>query len=154
MNNIAQSLKNFWDKLKKIKHIEIYLTAIFAIIIVMIYLSSLSSSNHDNTGQVSIDYSQSQNQTQEYVENLENKLVNVLSKVKGAGDVNVVITLEKGFEYLYVTEEQVRTNADGSQVRTQTVVMVDGEPMIEQEILPVIKGILVTASGAKDVLVL
>ena len=94
-----------------------------------------------------------QSKTQEYVTNLENKLVNVLSKVKGAGDVNVVITLEKGFEYQYVTEEEIRTNADGSTVKTEKAVLVNGEPVLEREIYPVIRGIVITASGADNLTV-
>ncbi len=85
------------------------------------------------------------------MEYLENKLINVLGSVKGAGQVNVVITLENGFEYVYATEEEVRKTADGSQIIIENVILVDGKPVLTKEVYPTIKGVVVTSSGADAV---
>ena len=82
---------------------------------------------------------------------LENKLENVISQIEGTGNVDVVITLEKGFEYVYLTEEETRTSASGNTTTSTTVVMVDGQPVLIEELYPVIKGIVVVCAGADNV---
>ncbi len=153
MNKISTSLKSFWERIKKVKHIEIYLTVIFALIIIAIYLSSLglgkskASSNIDNNNPENIvTFSNSA----EYTHYLENKLDNVLSSVKGASNVNVIITLESGFEYEYATEEETKQTGQGT-ITTTKLVLIDGKPVVVKEYYPTIKGIVVVAKGAEDV---
>ena len=76
---------------------------------------------------------------------------NVITLVKGAGNVEVVVTLEKGFEYVYATEEETRTTANGTTITTSNIVMVNGKPVIKEEIYPVVQGIVIVASGANNV---
>ncbi len=151
MDDFKKRFKILYEKIKKVKHIEIYLAVGLAVIIAIIYFISLkpASSNSQVTedDNLSINISSSQ----EYVANLENKLESVLAKVKGTGEVSVIVTLEKGFEYVYATEEEVRTTSDGTTVTTTNVVMVDGEPILIEEIYPVIGGIVVVAQGADNV---
>lgn len=148
MNNI----KLLWDRIKKIKHIEIYFTIVVALIIIAIYFSSVGlsksrSTDGDNLQQSSpVEFSSSA----EYVQYLENKLDTVLSSVKGAGNVHVIITLASGFEYTYATEEETVQSSQGS-VTTSKFVLVDGKPVVTEEHYPKIKGIVVVAKGAEDV---
>lgn len=150
--DFRQKFKSLYEKIKKVKHIEIYLAVGLAIIIAIIYFATLqkpnksSSTESDNIG---TNFSSSQ----EYVGYIENKLENVLATVKGAGKVNVLVTLEKGFEYIYVTEEETRTTSNGTTVTTTSVVMVDGKPVLQEEVYPVIGGIVVIAEGAGDITV-
>ena len=145
------SLKTLWDRLKKIKHIEIYIAIVAALIIIAIYLSSLSFGGKDE---------QSDNNSQnsplvfstsaEYVDYLENKLEYVLSSIKGTGSASVMVTLESGFAYDYATEEETLKTSEGSKTTTK-LVLVDGQPVIVEEHFPVIKGIVVVAKGAEDI---
>ncbi|MBQ8444198.1 MAG: hypothetical protein IJX25_02470 [Clostridia bacterium] len=151
--DFKDKFKILFEKIKKIKHFYIYLAVIIAIIFVGIYYLTLPKSEED--GQAStIDNNLTEfSSSAEYVEYLENKLENVISSLKGVGDVEVVITIEKGFEYVYQTEEETRTTSNGTSITTTTVVLVDGKPVLLEEIYPTIKGIVVVAKGSADVAV-
>ena len=150
MDNFKSKFKSLYEKIKKVKHIEIYIAVGLAIILAIIYFTSLRPSSQQQATEndnLSANYSSSQ----EYVSYLENKLENVLAMVKGAGDVEVIITLEKGFEYIYLTDEETRTTSNGTIVTTSSVVMIDGSPILQEEIYPIIKGVVIVAQGASDV---
>lgn len=141
--------KNLWDRLKKIKGIKIILIAAAIAIVIALYFASLSPQN------TSLDIVSPQSTTKfssssEYVDYMENKLESVLSNVKGAGKVNVIITLSSGFEYTYAVEEEVRQTSSGT-ITTTKLVLVDGQPVITDIKYPSIKGIVVVAKGAQDV---
>ena len=140
-------------KIKKIKHIQIYIAIGLAFIAVAMYFAFAfpgkntvenKSTNNDN---IEINFSSSQ----EYVDYLENKLENVITNVKGVGNASVIITLEKGFEYIYVTEEETSTTTNGTVINKSSVVLLDGKPVLQEEIYPLIKGIVVVADGVGDV---
>lgn len=127
-NNLVESkpktkpkLKLF-EKLKSIKHIEIILAVIFIVIMVLIYMSSVDNnrtSTSNNDGSVT-----------GYVNSLENRLEDVLSNIKGASNVSVVITLD--LEGTAVNE------------KTQAVSMTT---------FPPIKGVVIVARGVDNVAV-
>ena len=149
MDNLTHRLSSFWDKLKKIKHIEIYIALIFAAIVMICYFASFKGGGKKDTDTST--NIQTFSTSSEYVGYLENKLENVLGQVKGAGNVDIIITLENGFEYVYATEEEVRTSSNGGTVTSSTVVLVDGKPVLEKEIFPSIQGVVVVSQGASDV---
>ena len=109
-----------FEKLKSIKHIEIILAVI--VIMVLIYMSSVDNnrtSTSNNDGSVT-----------GYVNSLENRLEDVLSNIKGASNVSVVITLD--LEGTAVNE------------KTQAVSMTT---------FPPIKGVVIVARGVDNVAV-
>ena len=155
MSNLKEKITQIFNKLKLIKHIEIYLALIIALIICGVYFINAGSkkttvqdisTKKDNN---EINFSSSQ----EYVAYLENKLESVITNVKGVNGANVVITLEKGFEYIYVTNEETSTTTNGTRVTKTNVVMVDGQPVLQEEVYPIIKGIVIVAKGVNDVAV-
>ena len=150
MDDFKKRFKVLYEKIKKVKHIEIYIAVGLAILLAIIYFATLQTPSESQTTQDD-NLSTNISSSQEYVTNLENKLETVLTKVKGAGKVNVIVTLEKGFEYIYATDEEIRTTSDGTTVTTTNVIMIDGEPVLQEEIYPVIGGIVVVAEGASDV---
>ncbi len=98
---------------------------------------------------------------------LEQKLKDILKKVEGVGDTDVMITYETGVENVpaYDTgrNESTTTENDGDggtrsiQQRddTSSIVFEDDQngvtsPVILKEIKPVVKGVLVVAEGAGD----
>ena len=98
-------------------------------------------------------------------DDLEQKLINVLSKIRGAGRVDVLVTYETNGEIVTATvrqtDEDVR-NADGTggietsrSVREVTEpATIDTEkgraPIVLYEKEPVIRGVVVVAEGASD----
>ncbi len=146
-------LKSIFEKIKSIKHIHIYIALLIGIVICVIYFSGFASSKHkpDNTDNNS---TENYGTSVEYIDYLENKLSNVLSKVSGVGKVEVIITLESGFSYEYATDTETKTMISGgteTTVTTETLILVSNEPVIEKEIYPKIKGVIVVAEGAKEV---
>lgn len=146
-------IKSFFEKFKKIKHIHIYVAVLVGIVICLIYFCSFTSGKKkpDNTDNNS---TENYGTSVEYIDFLENKLSNVLSKVSGVGKVEVIITLESGFTYEYATDTETKTMVSGgteTTVTTETVILVSNEPVIVKEIYPKIKGVVVVADGAKDV---
>ena len=94
MNDKPQKSKIRWiEKLKNIKHIEIYITIIFAIILLLIFFSSTGTSNKSK-----ITYTKNTTNTQttitSYIQDVEDKLEQILSQVQGASNVSVMVTLD------------------------------------------------------------
>ena len=150
MNNTLDRLKETFAKLTKNKNFYLYLAIGLAVLIAIIYFASFAttkekpSTNTDNKVQ-------NLSTSEEYARSLENKLENVISQMQGTSNVDVVVTLEKGFEYTYLTEEETRVSASGITSTSTTVVMVDGQPVLVAENYPLIKGIAVVCSGADNV---
>jgi stage III sporulation protein AG len=143
-------LKSFWTKFKSIKHIEIIIAVVVGVVICLVYLLFVTSSKNDNSQENSTeDYTSAV----EYVDWLENKLCNVLSKIDGVGDVNVIVTLQCGFTYEYAKDTETKTTTSGgaeTTIKTETVILVSNEPVVVKEIYPVIKGVVVVAEGAEN----
>lgn len=146
-DKFSEKFEKLVSVLKTNRKVQIGLAILFAVILLVIYFSFQGSSNEQTENQPTVASS-----AEQYASSLENKLENLLSTVKGAGKVSVAITLENGFEYVYATEESVKETSSGTQTTT-SVVLVNGEPVLTQEIFPTIKGVLVTASGADDITV-
>ncbi len=154
MDKLTDKLKIWIAKLKKIKHIEIYVAVGLACIIALAYFAFLApkKSKDNNSSSTQLDATeQTFSSSEEYTTYLENKLKNVITSVKGVGDATVMVTLEKGFEYVFATEEEIKTSSNGTTITTVTIVMVDGQPVVKEEVYPVVAGIVVVADGAGDV---
>ena len=118
-----QSKFKWVEKLKNIKHIEIYITIIFAIILILIFFSSTGSNKSGSSTNKS-------NTTQEttiitYVADIENKLESILSQVQGASNVQVMLTLDMSNATLK-------------------------DDIIETTNFPPIKGVVIVAKGVEN----
>ncbi len=145
-------IKTFFEKFKKIKHIHIYIAVLIGIVVCLVYFCSFRPKK--NTDKEVDNSTENYGTTVEYIGFLENKLSNVLSKVSGVGNVDVIITLENGFSYEYATDTETKTIVSGgteTTITTETVILVSNKPVIIKEINPTIKGVVVVADGAKDV---
>ena len=158
------SKKAFWDKiaflqkLKNIKHIEIIVISIFVVILAIIYMSSTS-----NKGKT-VNQITSEASLEQYAQNLEKKLCQVLSRIDGAGKVSVMLTFDGRITYEYATDiEEVTTSSSvsgGSNTKTTInkeviIITQNGKstPLIIKEIYPEVSGVVVVASGAQSVAV-
>lgn len=118
-----KKIKFKWlEKLKNIKHIEIYISILFVVVLLLIYLS-----NSNNTGTKSKTQSAKQNDMSitAYVNNLESDLESVLSNIGGVSNVKVLITLDMS-----------KVGVENSQITIKT--------------FPPVKGIIITAKGLND----
>ncbi|MCL2817309.1 MAG: hypothetical protein FWD39_02845 [Clostridiales bacterium] len=91
---------------------------------------------------------------------LERQMEEILSEIKGAGKVHVLITFVNGSSKEYavnVTEserEQSEKGADGSEkgskesTHNSTLVSENGKPVVVREYMPQVQGVLVVAPGA------
>ncbi len=110
------------EKLKKVKHIEIYVAIIFVVIILLIYMSNFSSKSSNKTTNKTISSDQS---IAAYIENMENSLEEILTNIGGVSNVKVMITLDMA--KADVSDSQITLNS-----------------------FPPIKGIIVTAKGVSS----
>lgn len=87
---------------------------------------------------------------------LEEKLAQTLSKVRGAGDVSVMLTVQGGSRRVLAQDEKSTRSADGgSEVQSATVVVSGGagvgeSPVLVQQLYPRFQGALVVCSGGGD----
>ena len=119
--------KNLKDLFKKIK-IEYIAVAALIVVVALIASSSFSFSKSDSTNAQNVS---------SYVTELEKKLSKSLSEVKGAGRVEVIISVESGFKSVY------KESTDG-------LVLVNGKPVVVTEGYPAITGVIIVAEGANN----
>lgn len=124
MEKEKKTLKDFFKKIK----IEYIAVAALVIVVVLIASSSLSFSKSSATSAENVS---------SYVTELENKLSKSLSLVKGAGKVEVIISVDSGFKSVY------KESADG-------LVLVNGKPVVVTESYPEITGVIIVAEGANN----
>lgn len=149
-------MKKLWEKIKNIKHWEIYTVVIVMVVILGIYLSSIRG----NQKTTYVETTQNVvNADQTYASQLELKLQNVLGCVAGAGHVAVMVMTngEGTAELAYDIQEKTvtQTGVNGQEVTTTTVdknvITKNNSPMVLWTNPPEILGIVVVATGASDV---
>lgn len=138
---------------KNLKIIVLVIICIIGIILFLKMTSTKSTSSKSTT--VS---SSSYKTTLEYSEILENKLENLLSQIKGAGNVKVMISLEGSPELVYAMDsnQKVSNNQNGSTTTSaSSPILIENKgsssPLILTEKLPKVKGVIVVSTGASDI---
>lgn len=155
-------LSNWFTKLKKIKHIEIYAVILLSVVVLAIWFLP-----NDSQKSVSTNTASTSTTTAEYAKSLEDRLCKVLSSISGAGSVQCMVTLDGEIERVLAYSDDQKnssssnTSSNGTTNKSETttsskepiLVTVNGktEPLVLYEIMPNIKGIVVVASGAGDV---
>lgn len=87
---------------------------------------------------------------------LEEKLSRTLSKVQGAGDVTVMLTVQGGSRRVLAQDEKISRQADGGSETQSTTVVVSGgsakgdDPVLIQQLYPKFQGALVVCSGGEN----
>ncbi|MBE3592532.1 MAG: stage III sporulation protein AG [Thermoanaerobacter sp.] len=158
------------DKLlKDNKKLVENLTVIFLIgLILLIGASALSkprpSNSNDNKELV---LAQKESSSEDYVQKLEKDLKNILSKIEGVGNVEVLITLNSDEEVVAamdVVESSTTTNEKDSSGGIRETIQTESNnrvvtsqdtsgqnaPIVLKRIMPEIRGVIVVADGAKD----
>lgn len=150
----------FFQKLKQTKHIGLIIAIIFALILVLILFGNFNvQSTSSSTRKISV--SSTYQTSTEYAQMIESKLKSILQNIKGAGDVEVMISVKSGTS-LKIAEnsEEVTTSNSSDETTTTTttepIIIESGEskgPIIIGENLPTISGVVVVSSGASNVAV-
>lgn len=88
------------------------------------------------------------------VEALEEKLEKTLSEIDGAGQVQVMLTVQSGMKRVLAQDGSLEQGESSTQRETQTVVISAGsgaqETVLVQQIYPRFQGALVVAAGGGD----
>ena len=166
--SILLSLKRFGTFLKNNKKREYLLYAGIILAVLILYVSALQPDKKIKAFDDATNAAASSDADNTYLKT-EEKLSNVLSSIRGAGKVDVMITYETGPEM--VPAMSMDTNSNSMQTRLETgqenstlqqtesskpatISGKDGtEPIILTQKQPAVRGVIVVAEGAADVIV-
>ena len=93
-----------------------------------------------------------------YVSELETRLCDMLSKIRGAGDCSVMINISSTTESVYVKESRRSTSNASDNNKSETednvLTMKDGDgneyALVKKQIMPKISGVSIVSKGASD----
>ena len=88
----------FLKKLKNVKHIEIIICIIFISLLLLIYFYGFNSNVKTKTNETSSESNLSYTSSVEYAKEIEKKLVEVLTSLKGVTKASVMVSVENGTE--------------------------------------------------------
>lgn len=166
MSKVQTFFMQLGSKMKENRKLELIIYALLGIAVLAIFISSLlpKSKQAENTENIS-----SQTSTvYESETDVENRLESVLSKIRGAGKVEVMITYETGVEIVpamssdkeSTSSESNGNNQDSltsnqSESLTPATISQSGNdiPIVLTEIKPKVRGVIVIAEGAADIMV-
>ncbi len=145
LNAQNKSFSNILEKIRKNKKIQYILIAGILVVMVMLFVFDFGKKTQTSTIEKDI--------ASEYVLELENKLSTCLSKVKDAGEVSVVISVESGMETVLAMDTITKETTSGIETQT-TPIVINGKTVIVKEMYPKITGVLIVAEGAKNLSVM
>lgn len=132
--------KNILNKLKSNKKITTIIAILISILLVLFIISSFSSKEKTTENSFA----------EEYICSLEDKLTEVLSKIDGADDVNVIIKAESGMETVLAKETIIKETINGKET-IESPITVNGKTVVLKELYPKITGVLIVTEGAKSI---
>lgn len=151
-------IKDFIEKIKSIKHIEIIIGVIAVALMIVIFAGV--GNKQTSSGETNSETLSEEEVTSISVSELEEKLAAVLSDINGVGKSSVLITAKSTGEK--ITANTVTTNTSTSQSgsgnvtsttsSTESPIIVNNsgksEPYVIKELMPEILGVIVVAEGA------
>ena len=133
------------EKIKTNKKVQYCVIAIMLAMVLFIFLFGFNLDNKT--------VNSNQDEIILYISNLENKLSNVLSKVSGAGNVEVVITVESGRETVLAMKTTTKESVNGVETESSPII-INGKTVVVKELYPKIIGVLIVAKGANNISVM
>lgn len=148
VNKLKDSLTSFISgDSKKIKII----IAVGLIGIVLIFASDMLHKGNEKQ-----EVSNEKISYEEYTQQLENKLMSLITSIEGVGECHVMITLETTTESVYATDVEMK-NDDNSINQKDEYVFYDSEkgetPVLIKEYLPKVQGVMVVCTGGDNIAV-
>lgn len=155
LTRLNDYLKNV--KISKFKGGKIAIPLLLLAVVMIIYINLTSSTNSiitSTTEEASVNFTSGL----DYINQIEEKLENLLGSIKNAGKVSVMISIDSSPKLTIAQniEEKTVTTSSGTTVTTVTepiIINKNGEstPLVVMETLPEIKGVIVVSEGASDV---
>ena len=142
--------------MEKNKLIKI-IVAVGLIAMVGIFLSESFSTKNKQENQPQ--QQQASESLHEYEQQVEQRLSDILSSIDGIGQCEVMVTLDSSKESVYSSESESKNESDeksssSSEKSTYVIVDDDGQkPVLEKEVEPRVRGVIVVCEGADDVYV-
>lgn len=159
-NNEGSKQKRFLDRFEKLltkKNLKIVLLIIVGVVAIVLFFGF--NSNKANSTSTTVSSTNSYISTMDYCQIIENKLIEVLSKVDGAGAVSVMVTVDGSPELIYANEQDKTTSSNSSGTTSSSTysspIIIDANgsssALVMTEVLPAVKGVIVVSSGAGNV---
>jgi len=130
-------IRELWEKVKKIKHLEIYAAIILCIVALIVFFADFGGTQETVVTE------------ENWEEQILSNVTEIVSNINGVGKVSIAITYDSGLVNEYLYETKTETNA-GSTTSTSEIVSYKGEPIVLRELYPAIKGVVVVAEGGDN----
>lgn len=166
MKNIYEKIKRHLLELNNKEFINnLFIILLISIIFLIVANFFLKSDNKNIIStEDKYDYDYINSFEDDYSTYLESKLVKILSKIDGVGQISVMVTLESSEEKVAATnttsttEETVENDSEGGTREIQredlTIEVMtrsgDDSLLVVKEIKPAVQGVIVVAQGAND----
>lgn len=135
--------------------------------IALIFLSGLFQNHDSKATNAQAEEEPTKTTAQEYTQQVEKSLTELIGNINGAGSVKVLVTLERNTQYVYATEEKKTTQSTQDQAANATVknqendsretkyILVKGADGSQQalavtEVEPIVKGVVVVCEGGNQ----
>lgn len=91
----------------------------------------------------------------EIEEKLERRLCELISKIDGAGEVSVMVTLDKTAYAVYARDSKLETSGNSGSSKETEVVLAGSakQPLLSGSVMPTVRGAAVVCEGAANPLV-
>ena len=132
----------FWENLSGKKK-SLLLIVIGVIGIAMIVFGSTQEKENKNLTEIS----GKNNETMEYITQIENKIGNITEQITGSSHVRVIVSVASGSEFLYISNEEIKENFSSKEYVTMRTDDGADLPILLKEIYPEIVGISVACKG-------
>ena len=145
--------KDVFNKLSKNKkNLVLALCSVLALVLLLV--SEFTSTNSSDSSEKANGYVSSEN----YIKEQEEKLKELLEAIDGAGEVEVMITLESCYENVYLKDKNLKTesgNGDFKEESDETYIMAKTSSNTQEGVItkvyePVVKGVAVVATGGES----
>lgn len=148
-SKLKEKLKSYFDS-KQNKTKLLFVAGILGILLILLSEISFTPTKKTEETQVTtISYS-------DYVNELDEKLTELISSIDGVGKCKVMITLKNTTESVFAKNSQ-NSQSESSYSQNDEYVIYDGEngdsPLLLKEIFPEIEGVAVVCSGGDNIVV-
>lgn len=161
----STDVKGFFQKIAENEKYMKIIIAVGIIGIILIFVSGYFKSSSSNTSTSTV--SQTAVSVEQYTKQLEISLTDIVNGIEGAGTAKVLVTLEKGTQYVYATEEKKSTqttedkststttkNQENNNDETRYIIVKDPnggqKALAVTEVQPVVKGVVVVCEGGNN----
>ncbi len=167
INNNGKTSKLF--KNRTIENLTFFIIILVVTLVLVKYIfsgdkSEKQSSNYNNAELVYSNDVLQEQETVSYKDDLKSELINILKKINGVGEVDVLITYSETSKLVPVYNEnssESKTSEEDTEGGTRVIESYDSskevvtdessEPITERIIMPKIEGAIVICEGANDI---